>query len=407
MYDQEQWFDRTHDVFFDWLVAGGILGLLSYLSLFGAILYYLWRPKGNQIFSLTEKAIFTGLLVGYFVHNIFVFDNLTSYILFFVLLAYIHTRVTESDSSILCSYKTVDEETLKWVVIPIVAVVLIGSVYYVNWRPYVAASTLVQAMQPKYATSSSVTGARLLDPMQNLSLYKKALSYHSLGDSEIRENLMQTALSFARPEVPRPIQDAFLTLAKTELDNQLEISPQDTRYLLFTASLLDSYGQYDTALTYFKRAQESSPTKQTILFAFINNAISRKSYVEALSLAKFAFEEQKSFDTARIIYASTLILNREFKMASDILTERFGTSLLYNDQIINAYNVVGQWKVSIQILKSYLSGNPDDAQARLSLASTYVAMGDKASAIKELLSMEKDFPEYKSQLDGYLQSISK
>jgi O-antigen ligase len=34
MYSQEQWFDRTHNVFFDWLIAGGILGLLSYLSLF-------------------------------------------------------------------------------------------------------------------------------------------------------------------------------------------------------------------------------------------------------------------------------------------------------------------------------------------------------------------------------------
>ena len=37
MYNQEQWFDRAHNIFLDWLVAGGFLGLLSYLSIF------LWR----------------------------------------------------------------------------------------------------------------------------------------------------------------------------------------------------------------------------------------------------------------------------------------------------------------------------------------------------------------------------
>jgi O-antigen ligase len=34
MYAQEPWFDRTHNVILDWLIAGGILGLLAYLSLY-------------------------------------------------------------------------------------------------------------------------------------------------------------------------------------------------------------------------------------------------------------------------------------------------------------------------------------------------------------------------------------
>ena len=41
LYGQEQWFDRTHNIIFDWLIAGGILGLLSYLSIFAALAYYL------------------------------------------------------------------------------------------------------------------------------------------------------------------------------------------------------------------------------------------------------------------------------------------------------------------------------------------------------------------------------
>ena len=59
MWGQEQWFDRTHNVILDWLVAGGILGLLAYLSIFFSTLYYVWRGKTNS-FSITDKAIITG-----------------------------------------------------------------------------------------------------------------------------------------------------------------------------------------------------------------------------------------------------------------------------------------------------------------------------------------------------------
>ena len=34
MYAQEPWFDRSHNVFLDWLVAAGVVGLIAYLYLF-------------------------------------------------------------------------------------------------------------------------------------------------------------------------------------------------------------------------------------------------------------------------------------------------------------------------------------------------------------------------------------
>ena len=126
-----------------------------------------------------------------------------------------------------------------------------------------------------------------------------------------------------------------------------------------------------------------------------------------MALAKTAFEEQKSFDNARVVYVTTLILNKDFKTASDVLVEKYGTSLVYNDQIIGAYNAVGQINISLEIIKSYIKNNPNDAQARVTLASTYVTAGDKASAIQVLLSLEKDFPNYKAQLDAYIAGLRK
>ena len=99
IYDQEQWFDRAHNVFFDWLIAGGILGLLSYLALFVTAIVAIWRSRAHEkdlYFLFSDKVLLTALLIAYFIHNLFVFDSITSYILFFGVLAFvsIHDKKT-------------------------------------------------------------------------------------------------------------------------------------------------------------------------------------------------------------------------------------------------------------------------------------------------------------------------
>ena len=91
LYNDEIIFDRPHNVVFEWLIAGGLLGMLGYLSLFGVVIYYLWFSKKGD-WSVVEKSILTGFLAGYFINGLFLFDNLTSYIIFFGFLAYIHSQ---------------------------------------------------------------------------------------------------------------------------------------------------------------------------------------------------------------------------------------------------------------------------------------------------------------------------
>ncbi|KKT80825.1 MAG: hypothetical protein UW78_C0024G0010, partial [Candidatus Azambacteria bacterium GW2011_GWA1_44_9] len=104
LWRQEPWFDRSHNVFLDWLVTTGVLGLTAYLFLFGVAIYYLFRlgllrKKDSNQTEMIGVGLLVALLVAYFSHNFFVFDNLISYILFFSLLGYIHTWVTEDKKS--------------------------------------------------------------------------------------------------------------------------------------------------------------------------------------------------------------------------------------------------------------------------------------------------------------------
>ncbi|MBI4093566.1 O-antigen ligase family protein, partial [Candidatus Kaiserbacteria bacterium] len=84
----EQWFDRTHNAFLDYLVQYGIPGLVLYLVLIGVFVYESWR----LIASAGDQERFRGLLfllvaVVYAVQNFFVFDTALTLWLFLALLA--------------------------------------------------------------------------------------------------------------------------------------------------------------------------------------------------------------------------------------------------------------------------------------------------------------------------------
>ena len=130
MYDQEQWFDRTHNVFLDWLIAGGILGILSYLLMFFVVVFSLWRKNGGN-FSVIEKSILTGMLAGYFFQNLLVFDNITSYILFFSVMAYVHSRKASNiaGESARLEYK-LSPTVANFVLVPAVIALALFSMYF-------------------------------------------------------------------------------------------------------------------------------------------------------------------------------------------------------------------------------------------------------------------------------------
>src|SRR5262249_37692008 len=92
LYSRElpMWWDQPHNAYWGWLIAAGIPGFLAYLSLFGTSLVCLWRRAS---FSLLERSLWIGAIVAYATFIAIQPDNLTSHMLFFALLAYLHAAV--------------------------------------------------------------------------------------------------------------------------------------------------------------------------------------------------------------------------------------------------------------------------------------------------------------------------
>ena len=95
----ETYFDRAHNNIIDITATTGVFGLITYLSIFVALLYYLFlllKKRGLKI-KLEEKRanssieiiILVALLSAYFVQNLAVFDTQSTYFSLMIVLAYI------------------------------------------------------------------------------------------------------------------------------------------------------------------------------------------------------------------------------------------------------------------------------------------------------------------------------
>lgn len=81
---EEQWFDRSHNAYLDYAAQYGLLGPVLYLGLIVALCVVAWRHREEDVVVGTMLAL---AAVTYAVQNIFVFDTISTWWLFLVLLA--------------------------------------------------------------------------------------------------------------------------------------------------------------------------------------------------------------------------------------------------------------------------------------------------------------------------------
>lgn len=396
LYGQEPWFDRVHNIFLDWLIAGGILGFLAYISMSLALLWYIWFKKSSEMESL-EKILLTSLLAAYSFHNLFVFDNLISYIFFFTILAYVHTKVKEpqKDGSLLS--KEVKTNVVYGMVTPIVIVLVVFSLYFFNAKGIQAGSTLIQAIIPHTEEAGGIS--------RNLELFREALAYDSFANQEIREQLVQATTRIYGMNVSEEIKKEFFDLAFYEMNEQIKQAPNDARHELFMGSFLDSFGQKEAAGQHFARAVELSPNKQMGHFALSLNLIQLGRAAEAVTLLEDTLALDENFTDAHIMYANAAIYARDFTLADKILNDRFGTVLVNNNHILQAYMNTGQLSRVVDMWKERISQNPENHELHLALAGVYIQTGERYLAISEIEKAVELVPEFKAQGEYFIQEI--
>ncbi|MFA5132109.1 MAG: O-antigen ligase family protein [Candidatus Paceibacterota bacterium] len=364
MWNLEPWYDRSHDVFFDWLVAAGILGLLSYLSLYVVALSLMWRSKKHDM-PTREKAILTGALVGYFVHNIFVFDNLTSYILFFALLAYIVMR-TKGGQVAHHSKGIVTEEQMNYIWMPIVGVVLLVTLYFVNYRPYLVNTLLIQGM----SVGQLVQKMPFADAIKiQQEAFTSAIALHTLGSEESREQFLQMGVRLSQVNIPAetPAADKqagtqainnFIKAVRDDVTASLSAHKEDVRMLTIYGMFYNGIGDAISGEQVIGMAHVIAPKKQLISFDLIRSYLMQRKYTEAYALAREVYDLQPIYPDAQKWYVLTAVYAGSFKDARAHIKES-GLTVPFDGDILNAVVTTGQIPLALELLAEVKRTNPE------------------------------------------------
>lgn len=314
MYAQEQWFDRSHNVFMDWLISAGVLGLVGYLLLFVFALMCIFSKRARL--TVIEKAVLIGLLAAYFIHNLFVFDNLSSYILFFLLLAYVHDRYTH-DNAVVHTETKKGSDDLDPVTIAVAsaffALLIVSYVGYKTvYQPYAQNRLLIDSML--LANDQSKITVEMLPKMKKVPMdvvhtnFKKIFDMGHTGETEAYEQLMSVAMSaIASATVSDTTKVDFIELYQARIAYHEEKNAADPRYAYFATNFYDNLGATDQAIVYAKKSYDLSPQKQSFAYNLAILTLKKNDTQGALTLLKKAYEDAPKNSSAFENYIAILL----------------------------------------------------------------------------------------------------
>ena len=135
---ENEFFDRAHNKVMDLLVTSGIIGLISYLSIFIVVIYALIKKRA----TISGFMVLISFFVAYFAENLFSFDTIYSHILFIIVLALIsHLSAAGKDSP---SESFPKLTPLKLVFSAVIIIAALIVIYRVNLLPFRASRQLRQ-----------------------------------------------------------------------------------------------------------------------------------------------------------------------------------------------------------------------------------------------------------------------
>ncbi|MCX6797252.1 MAG: O-antigen ligase family protein [Candidatus Doudnabacteria bacterium] len=167
-YDKS-WFDKPHNYLLEILVTSGSLGFLAYLSILAFGFFAIWRAFKKGFFGLFEFIVLETGLVVYQIQNLFVFDNVSASLMFYVYFAFAGFLWQES-SPPLPKQKNKEKnwqylQTFGYAVFAVSCLVCLYALYATEIIPM----RISKNVNYGYAYSS-------VDPKKGLGYFDKALS---------------------------------------------------------------------------------------------------------------------------------------------------------------------------------------------------------------------------------------
>lgn len=279
------WFDRSHNKLFDILVMNGILGLIAYLSIYFFFFKSIFKKHNFSLLNI--GLLFFG--VSLFIHLLFVFDQITTSIPFFVLLAFsiyltIGDDIVEGIDKPKKDYKASNKLEIFASIFLLALTLFLGFVFFKNDLPaYIQLKSYALLREKSDATIISSKINEVFDPFTTaqMKIRYDFLSFVSKNyDAKSEPIVKLSALSFLKG------------------DEYVDRRPLDLQFSNFLALTYISQGKELNNLEYLKKGEEIfkrilllSPHKPDFNYGLALSWFYQKKYIES-----FIYFE-KIFDT--------------------------------------------------------------------------------------------------------------
>ncbi len=303
------WFDRAHNTLMDVAVAGGLLGLLVYLSIYFNAAFILWRKRREMLAA--GLAMF---LLGHFIQNIFVFDSLPTYIMLFSVFAFIAFWGLPQENI----EDSVQRHSLKkirsWFAIAVFLFAL-PPVYYFNLRPARANQLGLKGLAEIYQGHLR----------QGIDLSLRGIRMNTYQTAEIRERLAQAVLNFNNLKNVKDKQALRrnFQIAIEQIKDNLRRWPLHAQDYLFLMGLYNRAGLSLADYNYLLavepvgyRLLELSPTRPQAYFEMGKAQIYLGRYQRGLDYLQQGVNLNPRTLDAHWVLLSGYLLSGEFQKAS-------------------------------------------------------------------------------------------
>lgn len=456
------WIDRAHNIVIDWLINAGILGLLSYLVIFWLSFYILWRAFQKETISKKEAILIVIALVVYFLQNLFTFDTINTYLIFFALLAYIDNLLWIDQR--IQKYKGLDspikpaleglgsgndnKEAFSYQIkiksISVAFLALLGFsaiAYFVNYKP-IKESQLSRQMS---RININIDGSFL--PI--LDSFKKALSYKTFGDTAIRYQMLEVSNYIMRYKLfSQKGALEFIETTAEELEKGIALNHHNLEYLTTAINFYKDIAFYESSFiakaeSLIRECMRINPEYEWLNFALADVYILKKGYEDAFVIVKKMVDLHPENEYKQLKVALAAILtSREDVVSSALENVKRIRKAKYNDVATNkkyvfsigelvlfaeTYKEIGNLHKALQYYKELIAslptnksldfaediGLPEDiknmeAKFHFKMAEIYLNIGDKKNAVKEAKkAAELDPLNYTDEAKKIIGSITK
>lgn len=386
----EEWFDRSHNIYIDKLLEGGLVGFLLYMSLLGIFISYVWQRRHT---NKREFFIFGFLIVAYMIQNLFVFDSITTLILFYVLLAWAVFGLfgeDEKDGWIL------PEGVLYSASLFLLALVSLVSLYLFEYKPFVGNRLLYEGYT-----------YQVVDTERSLTAWDEGREEAPFYGQEFGYQVYDSYFNKLGEGVSLPDQIEAYEYALRVLAEEIEKSPRNARLYVYRAHILESRPEgvaldEDLFFETIERAMELSPLRKQPHYILANYYLSKTKNVPYLPSEKENFEKgveaiasyaekNPNFAEPRLVLANLLLSNNEKERAEMYIQEAqkvYRPNPSDAERFINYYIRTEEFEKAEPFFEYLVRVNANDMNLLFDLAHIYAYNGKNDEAREALMEIE-------------------